>query len=58
MAAFNLGDNVTVNNTNLSGVVSGAALDNTTLEVTFLVDFTVDNVNHNRYFNEDQLTKV
>ena len=54
-----VGDKVTINHTSLSGVIEGAALDNTTLEIQYLVSY--DDVNgetQQRYFDSNQITVV
>ena len=56
MAQYKKDDNVKIKYTLLNGVVSGAAIDDVSFEVKYLVDF-VDNdgVAQSRYFAESQL---
>ena len=56
MSKFTVGDNVQVKFTSLQGQVSGAALDNTTLELQYLVDYTdTTGEQQSRYFKESDL---
>lgn len=53
---FTLNDAVSIKFTTLSGVVKGAAVDQTTLEMQYLVEYT-DNAGEvqQRYFNTSAL---
>ena len=47
---------VSIKGTTLTGVIEGAAVDNTTLELQYLVTYNdVDGVAQQRYFLESQL---
>jgi hypothetical protein len=47
---------VSVKGTTLTGIVEGAAVDNTTLELQYLVSYNdVDGIAQQRYFLESQL---
>ena len=54
-----VGDKVTINHTSMSGVINGATLDNTTLEIQYLVSY--DDINdeaQQRYFDASQITVI
>lgn len=52
-----VGDKVTINNTTLSGVVDGATLDSTTLQIQYLVSYNdFNNEPQQRYFDAQQIT--
>lgn len=55
--AFKIDDAVVINHTPLSGVVKGAALDETALEITYKVAY-VDNdgIEQERYFTTAQIS--
>ena len=56
MSAFKVDDNVSIKHTLLTGVVKGAALDNTTLTIQYLVEYNDnDGEPQARYFSEEQL---
>lgn len=59
MAKFQVEDQVKIKNTLLGGVVKGAALDQTTLEIQYLVEY-VDNdgEEQSRYFDNAVLEAV
>ena len=59
MAAFTVENQVKIKYSTLQGVVKGAALDNTTLEIQYLVDY-LDNFGEQqqRYFKESDLELV
>lgn len=59
MSAYKVDDQVKIKFTTLQGVVRGAALDNTTLEIQYLVSFN-DNQGEaqERYFAVDALELV
>lgn len=55
--AFKVGDNVTINNTFLSGVIDGAALDETTLQIQYRVSYADnDGKDQQRFFDAEQIT--
>lgn len=59
MSAFKPEDQVSIKHTMLNGVVKGAALDNTTLTITYLVQYLDnDNEMQERYFSADQIEAV
>lgn len=59
MAAFTVEDKVKVKFTTLEGTVKGASLDNTTLEIQYLVDYVDrDGEQQHRYFKETDLELV
>lgn len=54
--AFKVEDQVKVKFSTLEGVVKGAALDNTTLEVQYLVEYTdTAGEQQSRYFKEGEI---
>lgn len=54
--ALKIDDQVKVKFTTLQGVVKGASIDNTTLEVQYLVDYTDrEGEAQSRYFKEQDL---
>lgn len=59
MSAFKVDDQVAIKHTLLTGVVKGAALDNTTLTITYLVEYNDnDGEPQARYFDASQLEAV
>ena len=59
MAAFTVEDKVGVKFTTLEGTVKGASLDNTTLEIQYLVEYIDrDGEPQQRYFKEADLQSV
>jgi hypothetical protein len=54
--AFKIGDKVSIKNTTLSGEVSGAALDEVALVITYKVAYKDhDGLDQERYFSDDQI---
>lgn len=53
---FTINDSVSIRFSTLTGVVKGAAIDQTTLAVQYLVEFTdKDGVLQERYFRADDI---
>jgi hypothetical protein len=59
MAIFTVDSQVKVKRSTIEGVVKGAALDNTTLEIQYLVEYVdYDGVPQSRYFKESDLNPL
>lgn len=55
--ALKVGDSVSINRTSLTGIIDGAVLNETTLEIQYRVSYKdYDGEDQQRFFEADQIT--